>query len=150
MRNAVQTMPFACRDLPQAKKMRHLRIGTSFTERSGRYFAAAHINRYSIFLSCWCCSDIRQQDHSLPVDCCILWLVQQPEKDIFPGLQVLGRKIGTHMFQHLFAMAQLERGMPIVMLSRYLGHASVQITLGFFSHRVAELSDVLSYVEDIV
>jgi integrase len=39
-----------------------------------------------------------------------------------------------HMLRHLYATTLLAEGLPITDVARWLGHASVDVTYGFYSH----------------
>jgi len=43
-----------------------------------------------------------------------------------------------HMFRHTFATRQLQAGVPVSVVSKILGHASVSTTLNIYSHVLAE------------
>jgi integrase len=43
-----------------------------------------------------------------------------------------------HMFRHTFATRQLHAGVPIAVVSRLLGHASISTTLDIYAHVLAE------------
>jgi integrase len=43
-----------------------------------------------------------------------------------------------HMFRHTFATRQLHAGVPIAVVSRLLGHASISTTLNIYAHVLAE------------
>ena len=43
------------------------------------------------------------------------------------------RKIGTHTLRHSYARHLLMHGVPINYLSRWLGHSSIQATLGYLA-----------------
>ena len=45
------------------------------------------------------------------------------------GVNTLGRSIGTHTLRHSAARHWLASGVPINVVSRWLGHASIQTTL---------------------
>jgi integrase/recombinase XerD len=43
-----------------------------------------------------------------------------------------------HMFRHTFATRQLHAGIPIAVVSRLFGHASISTTLNIYAHVLAE------------
>ncbi len=57
------------------------------------------------------------------------WLKQALDRAVELNQIPSGRKIGTHTFRHSAARHWLASGVPINIVSRWLGHASLQTTL---------------------
>lgn len=47
---------------------------------------------------------------------------------------LLGKHVTIHQLRHLHAALMLHGGMPIYDLSRRMGHISIQMTIGLYSH----------------
>jgi len=56
----------------------------------------------------------------------------------------------VHGLRHTFATIGLQAGMPVTVVSKYLGHASVTMTLNVYSHVMRgaqqELADTVANV----
>ena len=59
------------------------------------------------------------------------------------GRAVLNRSISAHTFRHSFATHQIHRTNKIKAVSRYLGHASVAITLEMYVHESLDDTELL-------
>lgn len=57
------------------------------------------------------------------------WVKQGVQRAVELGQLAPGRKVGTHTLRHSFARHALSSGVPINIVSRWLGHASIQTTL---------------------
>ena len=71
------------------------------------------------------------------------WVRQAYGRAIELGAIPAGRKIGTHTLRHSFARHALASGIPINVLSRWLGHASILTTLIYLEI----LPDPLGHIE---
>jgi integrase/recombinase XerD len=58
-----------------------------------------------------------------------------------------GKALSAHKMRHSFATRQLGKGIPMDAVSRYLGHASVSVTMKFYAHN--EMSDAQLFDEDL-
>ena len=66
------------------------------------------------------------------------------------GHRILDRKISAHTMRHTFATHWLRRyPSQINQLSKYLGHASVSITLDLYVHDEADETDVLEFAAEL-
>ena len=57
------------------------------------------------------------------------WVKDAVERAVALGAMSAGRKVGTHTLRHSAARHWLSSGIPINVVSRWLGHASLQTTL---------------------
>ena len=57
------------------------------------------------------------------------WVKDAVERAVALGVMSAGRKVGTHTLRHSAARHWLSSGIPINVVSRWLGHASLQTTL---------------------
>ena len=57
------------------------------------------------------------------------WVKDAVERAVALGEMSAGRKVGTHTLRHSAARHWLSSGIPINVVSRWLGHASLQTTL---------------------
>ena len=73
------------------------------------------------------------------------WVRQAVNKAIELNQLPSGRKIGTHTLRHSAARHWLASGVPINVVSRWLGHASIQTTLIY----LAILPDPAGYMERV-
>ncbi len=59
------------------------------------------------------------------------WVQAAVDRAIELGALPDGKQVGTHTFRHSYARHLLLHGVPINYLSRWLGHRSIQTTLGY-------------------
>ena len=74
-------------------------------------------------------------------------------KGINQSLTVIGEKLGLpfdltfHVARHTFAVQSLDNGVPMTMVSQFLGHSSTQITEKVYAHFMpAKMLDELSKI----
>lgn len=73
------------------------------------------------------------------------WVKEAQERAVNAGVLMNGKRIGTHTLRHSFARHALASGVPINVLSRWLGHASLQTTLIYLQI----LPDPLGHIERV-
>ena len=57
------------------------------------------------------------------------WVKEAQARAVALGVDLAGRRIGTHTLRHSYARHLLMNGVPINALSRWLGHANLSTTL---------------------
>ena len=57
------------------------------------------------------------------------WVARAVNRAVEAGEFPMGRRISTHTFRHSYARHMLAYGIPINVLSRWLGHANLSTTM---------------------
>jgi len=67
-------------------------------------------------------------------------------QDLHKRARILGikKKVHAHIFRHSFITECIKRGVPIIMISRMVGHADIQTTNKYYSH--LDLEDIANAV----
>jgi integrase len=61
-----------------------------------------------------------------------------PAMGWIPRLAHIGRKIRVHDLRHTYASLAIQRGVPLLTVSRQLGHSSIAITADIYGHLVPD------------
>ena len=59
------------------------------------------------------------------------WIAQAVDRAVEVGLLAPGRKVSSHTLRHSYARHMLAHGIPLNVLSLWLGHSSIQTTLRY-------------------